>query len=260
MKIKFCKYHGTGNDFVIIDNRKILFDRDKKNLIAKLCNRRYGIGADGLILLQNAQGYDFEMIYFNADGNESSMCGNGGRCLVDFAKKLGIINDKANFLAIDGQHEAIIKGKIISLSMSDVNDIEINTNNCFMNTGSPHYLVFIDNVDEVDVVEEGKKIRYNDRFRGQGVNVNFLEKRNDMLYVRTYERGVEDETLSCGTGMVAASLYASLKGVLGDDDICNVTTPGGDVKVKFTKHKNNIFTNIRLEGPAIYVFTGETDV
>ena len=143
--------------------------------------------------------------------------------------------------------------------MCDVNDIEINSDNCFMNTGSPHYLVFIDNVDEVDVVEEGKKIRYNDRFCEQGVNVNFMEKRNDILYVRTYERGVEDETLSCGTGMVAASLYASLKGVLGNNDICNVTTPGGAVKVKFTKHKDNTFTDIWLEGSATYIFKGEID-
>ena len=179
---------------------------------------------------------------------------------MDFANKLGIINDKAAFLAIDGPHEAGINDELISLSMSDVNQIEINPDHCFMDTGSPHYLAFIDNIDEIDVVEEGNKIRYNDRFREGGVNVNFLEMRNDALYVRTYERGVEDETLSCGTGMVAAALYASLKGVLGNEDLCDVITPGGEVKVKFTSHKDNSFTNIRLEGPATFVFKGEIDV
>ncbi len=260
MKIQFYKYHGTGNDFVIIDNRKMIIDRSKKDVIAKLCDRKFGIGADGLILLQDVVDYDFEMVYFNADGNESSMCGNGGRCIVDFANKLGIINDKAAFLAIDGPHEAGINDGSISLSMSDVNQIEINPDYCFMDTGSPHYLVFVNDVDNIDVVEEGKKIRYNDRFREEGVNVNFLEMRNDMLYIRTYERGVEDETLSCGTGMVAAALYASLKAVLGNDDFCNVITPGGEVKVKFTKLQDNSFTNIRLEGPASFVFKGEIDV
>ena len=204
-----------------------------------MCDRRNGIGADGLILLQDVVEYDFEMVYFNADGNESSMCGNGGRCIVDFANKLGIINDKAAFLAIDGPHEAGINDELISLSMSDVNKIEMNPDHCFMDTGSPHYLAFLDNIDEIDVVEEGNKIRYNDRFREGGVNVNFLEMRDDALYVRTYERGVEDETLSCGTGMVAAALYASLKGVLGNDDFCNVITPGGEVKVKFTRQQQD---------------------
>lgn len=260
MKIPFYKYHGTGNDFVIIDNREMLIDRNKKNLIAKFCDRRFGIGADGLILLQDAVDHDFEMVYFNADGNESSMCGNGGRCIVDFANKLGIIHDKATFLAIDGPHEAGINDGSISLSMSDVNQIEINPDYCFMDTGSPHYLAFIDNIDEVDVVEEGNKIRYNDRFHEEGVNVNFLEMRDDLLYVRTYERGVEDETLSCGTGMVAAALYASLKGALSNDNCCDVITPGGEVKVKFTGHQDNTFTNIRLKGPATFVFKGEIDV
>ena len=287
MKTPFYKYHGTGNDFVIIDNRKLFFDRNNKILISKLCDRKFGIGADGLILLQDVVDYNFEMVYFNADGNESTMCGNGGRCIVDFANMLGIINDKAAFLAIDGPHEATVNDKSISLSMSDVNQIEINPDYCFMDTGSPHYKAFIDNIDDVDVVEEGKKIRYNDRFREAGVNVNFLEMRDQLLYVRTYERGVEDETLSCGTGMVAAALYSSLKGISERSrpstpclpagkalrvtpseqshsersrTICNVITPGGEVKVKFTRHKDNTFTNILLEGPASFVFKGEIDV
>ncbi|MFH1322125.1 MAG: diaminopimelate epimerase [Bacteroidota bacterium] len=257
MKIPFHKYHGTGNDFVIIDNRHLFFDYNNKGFISKLCSRRFGIGADGLILLQEIKDFDFEMIYFNADGKESSMCANGGRCIMAFAQKLGIINNKAKFLAIDGHHEGIIEEEIIRLKMKDVNDVEMNYEYCFINTGSPHYLVFVNNIDEVDVVKEGRNIRYNDRFRKQGTNVNFLEKRNDLLFVRTYERGVEDETLSCGTGVVAAALYASLKGVLGSGNSCDVSTSGGVVIVRFNKHNDNKFNNIWLDGPAAFVFKGE---
>lgn len=260
MKIHFYKYQGTGNDFIIIDNRSLQFDRKNNALVAKLCDRRFGIGADGLMLLQSKSGYDFEMVYYNSDGNESSMCGNGGRCIVEFARSLGLVNEKAFFVAIDGEHEAVVKPGFISLKMNDVKTVELNENFSFLNTGSPHYVQQVKDVEHLDVYSEGKKIRYNERFEKEGTNVNFIEKSGDKLFVRTYERGVEGETYSCGTGVTAAALVASIKGIAGAPDHCAIKTLGGELNVKFSRLSDGSFNNIWLEGPATFVFKGEVDV
>lgn len=257
MIIHFFKYEGTGNDFIIVDNRSMAFNRKDNALVAKLCNRRFGIGADGLMLLQNAQGYDFEMVYYNSDGKESSMCGNGGRCIVEFARTLGLVKDKAFFLATDGEHEALVKPGFISLKMNNVSKIELGPAYSFLNTGSPHYVAFVNDVENYNVFEKGREIRYNDRFKDEGTNVNFVEKKYNELFVRTYERGVEGETYSCGTGVTAAALVASLKSVATADSYCDIVTLGGRLKVNFKKHPDNSFTDIWLEGPATYVFKGE---
>lgn len=260
MDITFYKYQGTGNDFIIIDNRTCFFDRKNHKLVAKLCDRRFGIGADGLMLLQSKAGYDFEMVYYNADGNESSMCGNGGRCIVQFAHSLGIVKERAFFTAIDGEHEAVIKNGYISLKMNDVKDIELNTSFCFLNTGSPHYVTEVSDIRNYNVYDEGKKIRYNERFAKEGTNVNFIEKQKNALFVRTYERGVEGETYSCGTGVTAAAIVASLKGKATGTDYCDIETLGGNLKVKFNKTSSGTFENIWLEGPANFVFEGKIKV
>jgi diaminopimelate epimerase len=253
----FNKYQGTGNDFIIIDNRELKFNRADNALVAKLCDRRFGIGADGLMLLQNKTGYDFEMVYYNSDGNESSMCGNGGRCISEFARTLGLVKDKAYFIAIDGEHESLIQPGFITLKMKDVKEVELNTAFTFLNTGSPHYVAFVNDVEHYNVFEEGKKIRNNSRFKAEGTNVNFIERKLDELFVRTYERGVEGETYSCGTGVTAAALVASLKNVSTAQDHCDIKTLGGNLKVKFMKHSDNSFTDVWLEGPATFVFKGE---
>lgn len=257
MTISFSKYQGTGNDFIIIDNRDLKFNRADNALVARLCDRRFGIGADGLMLLQSKIGYDFEMVYYNSDGNESSMCGNGGRCIVEFARTLGLVKDKAHFLATDGEHEAVVKPGFISLKMNNVSKVEMNAAFSFLNTGSPHYVSFVNDVKNYNVFEEGKKIRNNERFSEKGTNVNFVEKDLNDLFVRTYERGVEGETYSCGTGVTAAALVAALKNVSTGQDYCDVKTLGGNLKVKFKMHADHSFTDIWLEGPATFVFNGE---
>ena len=253
MQISFFKYQGTGNDFIIIDNRELKFNRIDNSLVAKLCDRRFGIGADGLMLLQSKIGYDFEMVYYNSDGNESSMCGNGGRCIVEHARSLGLVKSKANFLATDGEHEAMVNPGFISLKMNNVSKVEMNAAFSYLNTGSPHYVAFVNDVKNYNVFEEGKKIRNSERFKDKGTNVNFIEKELNELFVRTYERGVEGETFSCGTGVTAAALVASLKSVSTATDYCDVKTLGGNLKVKFKKHEDNSFTDIWLEGPATFV-------
>lgn len=260
MLIHFYKYQGTGNDFIIIDNRGMKFNRSDNFLVAKLCDRRFGIGADGLMLLQDKIGYDFEMVYYNSDGNESSMCGNGGRCIVEFARTLGLVKAKAHFLASDGEHEAVVEQGFISLKMNNVSKVEVNADHSYLNTGSPHYVSFVNDVKNFNVCDEGKKIRYNERFKEKGTNVNFVEKQYNELFVRTYERGVEAETYSCGTGVTAAALAASLKEVATATDYCDIKTLGGKLKVKFTRHPDNSFTDIWLEGPAVFVFKGEISV
>ena len=260
MKFAFYKYHGTGNDFIIIDNRDMRFDRKRTEVVKKLCDRRFGIGADGLMLLQNKPGFDFEMVYYNSDGNEGSMCGNGGRCIVAFAKTVGLVNEKARFAASDGEHEATVKSEQISLKMGDVNNIEKGNGFYFLNTGSPHYVSFVKDVAHFPVFEEGKKIRYNDRFKIKGINVNFIEKTGDELFVRTYERGVEDETYSCGTGVTAAALVASLEKISTKTDQCSIKVLGGKLNVKFKNNSDKSFTDIWLEGPAVFVFKGEAKI
>lgn len=253
----FYKYEGTGNNFIIIDNREMLFPKTNNALVEKLCDRHFGIGADGLMLLQNKQGFDFEMIYFNSDGKEGSMCGNGGRCIVAFAHKLGLIKDVARFIAADGEHEAKINDTWVSLKMTDVAEIEQTDDFYFLNTGSPHYVKFVKNLEAFDVNEEGRKIRYNQRFEEKGTNVNFVERLKDALFVRTYERGVEGETYSCGTGVTAAALVASIKNTSTSAQSCVIKTLGGKLNVRFNRSPENTFDTIRLEGPATFVFKGE---
>lgn len=259
-RFTFYKYQGTGNDFVIMDNRQLQFNRKDHSAVAKLCDRRFGIGGDGLMLLQHKDGFDFEMVYYNSDGRESSMCGNGGRCIVEFARSLGIVKDKAHFFAIDGAHEALVKPGFISLKMNDVKQVELHPDFSFLNTGSPHYVAFVNDVRNYNVFEEGKKIRNNSRFKAEGTNVNFIEKEYNDLFVRTYERGVEAETYSCGTGVTAAALVAAIKKVSTASDYCSIKTLGGDLTVKFKKQADDSFTDIWLEGPATFVFKGEIEV
>ncbi|HNP49290.1 MAG TPA: diaminopimelate epimerase [Bacteroidia bacterium] len=262
MRLHFEKYHGTGNDFIIIDDRARNFNLTREQ-IEKLCHRRFGIGADGLLLLRESDGLDFEMIYYNSDGLPGSMCGNGGRCIVAFAYRLGIVQTKIRFLAADGIHEASILSTDpmqVLLQMGDVNQIETNSEFQFLNTGSPHVVKKVLSVDSVNVLEEGRKIRYNDRFKVNGTNVNFIEVRGNELFVRTYERGVEDETLSCGTGVTASALAANIARLLpSDSNPTIVKTPGGTLKVHFTASGSG-YSNIFLEGPASHVFTGSFEV
>ncbi|MBK8568451.1 MAG: diaminopimelate epimerase [Saprospiraceae bacterium] len=257
-KIPFHKYEGTGNDFVLIDQRqnKYLTLQDTA-LIERICNRRFGIGADGLILLQPVEGYDFEMVYFNADGRESTMCGNGGRCIAAFAKHLGLFDKESKFLAIDGPHEAIVNEGWIALKMSDVDNVEVGDGFFVLNTGSPHYVVFVEDLSDMNIVESGQVIRYSDRFRKEGINVNFVEKTAQGIEVATYERGVEDETLSCGTGVTAAAISFALVNPANPIGEVDITTKGGKLKVRFEKKNEGKFENIWLCGPANKVFEGE---
>ncbi|MBQ0767956.1 MAG: diaminopimelate epimerase [Bizionia sp.] len=254
----FYKYQGTGNDFVFLDNRQQTFSKNNTKLIAQLCDRRFGIGADGLILLENDDTTDFKMVYFNADGNESSMCGNGGRCIVAFAKFLNIIGGKTTFMAIDGVHEAIISSEDIALKMQDVTSIENTANYTFLNTGSPHYVTNVDSVKSINVKLEGAKIRYGTPYNETGTNVNFVTQVNeDTFAVRTYERGVEDETLSCGTGVTAVAL-AMHKQQKTKATSVTLQTEGGTLKVSFNE-ENKGYSNIWLKGPAKQVFKGEIE-
>jgi diaminopimelate epimerase len=258
VEIEFFKYQGTGNDFIMVDNRNLALPRNNTALYQQLCHRRFGIGADGFIMVQNKEGYDFEMVYFNSDGNESSMCGNGGRCITMFAKQLGIIKDKAHFLAVDGPHDAdIFENGWVSLRMKDVTEIERIGTDYFLDTGSPHYVRFVDSdIKNLAVVDEGRKVRYNDRFAAKGTNVNFVHSTPQNLEVRTYERGVEDETYSCGTGVTAVALAAFANSPLGTDITQPISTPGGNLQIVFNKTGENRFENVRLQGPAQLVFGG----
>lgn len=264
MEIHFYKYQGTGNDFILIDNRTKFFKNDTK-LIAHLCDRKFGIGADGLILLENPKNHeeDFEMIYFNADGKESSMCGNGGRCAVAFANLLGIIGQETVFSAIDGTHHARIENGQVRLQMKDVPEIMQTNETYFLDTGSPHHIVFTSDLETLDVKTEGAKIRNNETYREEGVNVNFVSHgpaRNvNIFFVRTFERGVEDETLSCGTGVTAVALAAHFSGKTSDE-IIQIKTLGGALSVSFTPtQRRGCYENIWLSGPAELVFEGEME-
>ncbi|MGA1226545.1 MAG: diaminopimelate epimerase [Tamlana sp.] len=251
----FYKYQGTGNDFVMIDNRQQNFDKNNTKHIAFLCDRRFGIGADGLILLENHPDLDFKMVYYNADGNESSMCGNGGRCLVAFAKHLGVIKDKAVFEAIDGLHHATIYGDIVKLQMQDVPVLERHKNHVFLNTGSPHHVQFEEAIENFDIKTKGAKIRYGEPYNEAGSNVNFVKKLSDTTFkVRTYERGVEDETLSCGTGVTAVALAMHYIGETEKNSI-DIDAEGGKLQVTFDV-ENGAYKNVWLIGPAKFVYQG----
>jgi len=256
MKLEFYKYQGTGNDFIIIDNRQELFGKYDAKRIALLCDRRFGIGADGLILLENHDDADFSMIYFNSDGNQSSMCGNGGRCIVAFANYLGIIKSETTFMAVDGIHYSKIKNKTVSLQMQNVRHVEDSKTHCFLNTGSPHHIEFVQNLSQLDIKSAGSKIRYGNPYGKVGTNVNFVKKiASDNFAVRTYERGVEDETLSCGTGVTAVAIAMHYIGET-EKNIVQVKTLGGELEVSFKKTDLG-YENIKLIGPAELVFKGE---
>ena len=260
MELTFYKYQGTGNDFVMIDNRSQFFPKENTQLIEKLCDRRFGIGGDGLILLENHLDYDFKMVYYNSDGNESSMCGNGGRCLVAFAKQMGVIENKAEFEAVDGYHYATVHvNGIVALQMKDVETINQYENYSFLNTGSPHHVQLVDNLVELDIKTEGAKIRYSDLYGKAGSNVNFVNQlANDIFAVRTYERGVEDETLSCGTGVTAVAIAMHQSGKT-NNNIIDLNVEGGKLKVQFDL-ENGSYTNVFLIGPATFVFEGKIDL
>jgi diaminopimelate epimerase len=260
MNIEFYKYQGTGNDFIILDNRKGEYNNLTQKQVQKLCGRRFGIGGDGLMMLANKSGYDFEMIYYNADGNESSMCGNGGRCLTMFAHDMGISKSVYKFIAVDGEHLAEIDiNKKVRLKMKDVDEVDEHSSYAVLNTGSPHFVKFATNIKEVDVVESGREIRYSKEFKEEGINVNFVENLDeDTIYVRTYERGVEDETYSCGTGVTACALICA-HNERGFNRV-EVQTPGGHLSVEFDKMDEERFENIWLCGPATFVFKGNAAI
>lgn len=254
MEVTFYKYQGTGNDFIIIDNRSKTFPKSNVKVIEKLCNRHFGIGADGLILLENDTTTDFRMVYYNSDGNESTMCGNGGRCIVAFAHKLKIFKRETTFMAIDGLHRASIQDNIVSLQMVDVETVEIHKDYIFTNTGSPHHITMVENLQDFDVFNNGRNIR-NTIYKKDGSNVNFVEQKNKNTFnVRTYERGVEDETLACGTGVtaVAIAMYATQKTF---DTHIILPVKGGELAVSFSP-ENGIYKNIYLIGKADFVFFG----
>ena len=259
METDFYKYQGTGNDFVMIDNRDGIF---KKNttVIEQLCDRRFGIGADGLILLENDKIADFRMVYYNSDGNESSMCGNGGRCIVAFAKKLGIINSETDFIATDGPHYATIsEDGIVSLQMKDVDTVKQEKNYVFLDTGSPHHVELVDDLKIFDVKNEGSKIRYSELYGKTGSNVNFVKEEKDGVFsIRTYERGVEDETLSCGTGATAVALAMNALGKTTSNTI-QLNVEGGKLEVSFKKSGEK-YTDVFLKGPAVFVFKGNLKI
>lgn len=258
MTLVFNKYQGAGNDFVMVDNRGSQIDPSDHELINKLCNRRFGIGADGLILISDHDEFDYEMKYFNADGYIGSMCGNGGRCTARFAYNLGIAGRNQKFMAYDGMHEAVVEEDIIRLQMRDVANPSFIDGNYFINTGSPHYVLFEKNIDTIDVSMEGRKLRYSPKFAPGGTNVNFVEVSDNGIYVRTYERGVEDETLACGTGVTASAIASVLKGHF-DTKTINIRTKGGNLNVKMDISNGKI-SDVWLSGPATFVFEGKIDI
>ncbi len=266
MKLTFYKYEGTGNDFIFIDNRQDSFPKTDVKRIEKLCDRRFGIGADGLILLENDMETDFRMVYYNSDGNQSSMCGNGGRCIVAFAKSLNLITDQTTFLATDGLHQAFVfENGIISLGMKDVEEVKIESDYVFLNTGSPHHVMLVDDLDNYDVKGIGTNIRYSDLYGKEGSNVNFVKqlslrdsKQSNHFQLRTYERGVEDETYSCGTGATAAAIAMNALGKTNSNHI-KLDVEGGELEVSFVK-EGSVYTNVFLKGPATFVFEGEIEV
>ena len=259
MKTDFYKYQGTGNDFVIIDNRQLLFPKNDNELIKRVCDRKFGIGADGLMLLEDSGHSDFKMMYYNADGYEGSMCGNGGRCIVAFAKSLGMFDQKTFFEALGETYSATVGNDLVNLKMTDVKEIQIHPDHVFLDTGSPHHISFTDNLSQLDVFKVGREIRYGAPYNELGTNVNFVQKINENTFkVRTYERGVEDETLSCGTGVTAAALASFHMNKTCSKSI-DIQTLGGDLTIEFEK-ENDIYTNIILTGPASFVFKGSITI
>ena len=255
MVIHFYKYHSTGNDFILIDNRVRQLDRLSIELIQHLCNRRVGIGADGLILMQQHQEYAFEIIYYNADGSQS-LCGNGSRCAVHLAQYWGIVEQYAHFMTMDGPYEAFITKHLICLKMHDVPIIQPQGDGYFLHTGAPHYVQWVNDLPNLDVMRIGSAIRYSQTFQKSGTNVNFVSLGSgNQISVRTYEKGVEGETLSCGTGAVAAALVATVQGLTSP---IQVKAKGGILQVYFKKTDSG-YKDIYLIGPAVMVFQGTID-
>ncbi len=259
MLIHFYKYHGTGNDFIVIDNRQELPVSGNQTLVNRLCDRRFGIGADGLMLLYGHDQYDFEVNYFNADGLEGSFCGNGARCIAAFAYRSGITGKSMHFKAYDGIHEASVENGQVRVKMSDVNRVEKRNDFYFLDTGSPHAVFSRSDVKTMDAYAEGKKIRYSKPFEPGGTNVDFIQPDGNTLFVRTYERGVENETLSCGTGVVASAICSVLDDKM-DKPPVSVQTRGGKLEVDFTIDTENHITDIWLIGPATFVFEGKIEI
>jgi diaminopimelate epimerase len=257
--IPFFKYQATGNDFVLIDNRGAKYGDLTTEQVKWLCDRRFGIGGDGLMLLNHKEGYDFDMKYYNSDGREGSMCGNGGRSIVRFAHRLGLIGHHATFTAADGVHEGTLgNGDWVRLKMSPVHRIIHEGDHYILDTGSPHYVTHVEKVEGLSVRERGAEIRYSGPFAEKGINVNFVELNGDgSIFVRTYERGVEDETYSCGTGVTASALVGARAKGPGKVD---VQTLGGRLQVEFTKVSDNEFEDIWLCGDATFVFSGEIEL
>jgi len=257
MKLIFHKYQGTGNDFVMVDDRTHFFPKNNIKLVSFLCDRKFGIGADGLILLQNDEMSDFRMVYFNADGKEGSLCGNGGRCAVAFARHLGLISDQTTFNAVDGLHHASLDGTTVSLQMPDVEEIKVRPNSFFLDTGSPHHVQLVESIEKMKVFEEGKKLRYG-LYGEKGSNINFVQQKdNGTFSIRTYERGVENETLSCGTGVTAVALAMNHAKKTTANSI-KVNTLGGELMVDF-EIDGQAYRKIYLTGPAEQVFKGEIE-
>jgi len=254
MQLKFYKYQGTGNDFVMIDDRENRLHLSTQQ-IQHLCDRRFGIGADGVILIRNHEAVDFEMVYYNSDGSQS-FCGNGSRCALAFAETLGIYKSEASFIAIDGKHVGKSQNNLFYTKMGDVDEVEVGDGYMYIYTGSPHYVIWKDDLSDFNLVEEAKAIRYNNRFKATGTNVNFVKELTDGVQVRTYERGVEDETLSCGTGVTAVTLAQAVKHDMTDAEL-KIKVEGGELKVSFERAGNQ-FKNIWLIGPAEFVFEGIT--
>lgn len=257
MEIQFDKYQGAGNDFIIMDNRSGIYDLITTSQFHSMCNRFKGIGADGVILIESHATLDFEMRYFNSDGNLSTMCGNGGRCAVAFAYKHNIISKKTQFMAVDGPHEAeLISEAEVRLQMQGVDTLTQRDDAIITDTGSPHFVVSLDDIVSINVKEEGAAIRYSKAFKAKGINVNFIQKENPQTYaIRTYERGVEDETLACGTGAVAGALAMHFLGKTEGGTSLLMKALGGDLTIDFETAEQG-YKNIYLQGPATFVYSG----
>lgn len=256
--LSFSKFQAAGNDFILIDARIPSVRQQvlalQRQQIARICDRRFGVGGDGFILLLSHPDFDFEMKNYNSDGGECSMCGNGARALVRFAHQVGIVKEHYRFIAVDGPHEAKFDGAEIHVKMRNV-DLAVPTPmGITFDTGSPHLVCKVSGLMDYPVVVEGRKLRNSDLFMPSGININFIEEVDGQLFIRTYERGVEDETLSCGTGVIAAALAHSRSGQ-PDHEIA-IQARGGRLKVKFEKHGES-FQNIWLIGPAEKTFEGK---
>jgi len=255
MTIEFFKYQGTGNDFVLIDNRNGQFPKDAE-VISYICDRKFGVGSDGLILIEHHPELDYRMVFFNPDGSQS-LCGNGSRCGFQFARDLDIVSNKATFETTDGIHKAELSDGTISISLFPVQLIKALDEDFYLNTGSPHFVRLVEDVEHTDVVTVGRKIRYSADYSGQnGTNVNFAQLLPDHIRVRTYERGVENETLSCGTGVTAVALVGALNGYSSP---VTVETQGGRLAVTYEKNEEG-FKNIWLSGSVQFVFKGDMQI